>query len=57
MQRRDRSSNFELMRIFAMFLIITYHYALFSNFRFPAAEITFNRVESTCSSWYRDISW
>ena len=27
-----------------MFLIITYHYALFSNFRFPAAEITFNRV-------------
>ena len=34
MQRKDRSSNFELMRIFAMFLIITYHYALFSSFRF-----------------------
>ena len=44
MQRKDRSSNFELMRIFAMFLIITYHYALFSNFRFSAADITFNRV-------------
>ena len=44
MQRKDRSSNFELMRIFAMFLIITYHYALFSSFRFSPAEITFNRL-------------
>ncbi len=44
MQRRDRSSNFELMRIFAMFLIITYHYALFSAFRFPAGDLSFNRL-------------
>ena len=44
MQRKDRSSNFELMRIFAMFLIVTYHYALFSNFRFFTTDLTFNRL-------------
>ena len=44
MQRKDRSSNFELMRIFAMLLIITYHYALFSNFRYTAGTISFNRL-------------
>ncbi len=44
MERKDRSSNFELMRIFAMLLIITYHYALFSNFRYPAGDLSFNRL-------------
>ena len=44
MQRKDRSSNFELMRIFAMLLIVTYHYALFSNFRFYTTDVTFNRL-------------
>ena len=44
MQRKDRNSNFELMRIFAMLLIVTYHYALFSNFRFFTTELTFNRL-------------
>ena len=44
MDRKDRSSNFELLRIFAMLLIITYHYALFSNFRFSAGTLSFNRL-------------
>ena len=44
MQRNDRSSNFELMRIFAMLLIITYHYALFSNFRFSVSDMSVNRL-------------
>lgn len=44
MQRKDRSSNFELMRIFAMLLIVTYHYALFSNFRFYTTDLSFNRL-------------
>ena len=43
MDRKNRSSNFELMRIFAMLLIITYHYALFSNFRHSSGTLSFNR--------------
>jgi len=42
--RKQRESNFELMRIFAMFLIIAYHYVLFSNLRFNTAELSFNRL-------------
>ena len=44
MDRKNRSSNFELMRIFAMLLIITYHYALFSNFRHSSGTLSFNRL-------------
>ena len=44
MDRKQRSSNFELMRIFAMLLIVTYHYALFSGFRFVGTDIAANRL-------------
>lgn len=44
MDRKQRSSNFELMRIFAMLLIVTYHYALFSGLRFVGTDITANRL-------------
>ena len=44
MERKNRSSNFELMRIFAMLLIVAYHYVLFTRFMFVGSTITVNRL-------------
>ena len=44
MEKAERQSNFELMRIFSMLLIIAYHYVLFSNFHFSSFEMSFNRL-------------
>lgn len=41
---KERNSNFEILRIIAMFMIIIHHLAYHSQFNFPYNEITFNRL-------------
>lgn len=41
---KERNSNFELLRIIAMFMIIIHHLAYHSQFNFQYDELTFNRL-------------
>ncbi len=43
MKRKDRSSNFELLRIVAILLIISFHYVFSGGYSFDA-EISFNKI-------------
>ena len=40
----ERLSNFEILRIISMLLIICHHFALYSGFRYPSSTITMNSV-------------
>lgn len=42
--KSDRKSNIELLRIFAMVMIIAHHIAVHSNFNFPTNLISINRL-------------
>lgn len=42
--KTTRSSNFELLRILSMLMIVMHHYALFSGFVWDVGEITTNRL-------------
>lgn len=39
-----RKSNFELLRILAMLMIVAHHFAVHTNFQFPSGFTTINRV-------------
>ena len=41
---KDRNSNFELLRIMAMVMIVAHHFSIYGNFKFSADYITINRV-------------
>ncbi|MCM1262431.1 MAG: acyltransferase [Butyrivibrio sp.] len=41
---KERQSNFELLRIVAMILIVVSHYAGYIQPEFPTGAVTFNRV-------------
>ncbi|ORX64311.1 hypothetical protein BCR32DRAFT_306895 [Anaeromyces robustus] len=40
----ERSSNFELLRIFSMLFIISHHFSVHGGFEFSSEEITLNRL-------------
>ena len=40
----ERLSNFEILRIISMLLIICHHFALYSGCRYPSSTITMNSV-------------
>lgn len=42
--KKQRSSNFELLRILAMGIIVFHHFGVHSGFYYPANEITVNRL-------------
>lgn len=41
---QTRKSNLELLRIFAMLLIVAHHFAVHTNFQFPSSFTTINRA-------------
>lgn len=44
MEKSKRSTNLELLRILAMLMIITHHYALHSGFQFQDGVVTVNKI-------------
>ena len=48
--KKERNSNFELLRIFAMLMIVMHHYICHGGFVFDKA-LTFNKAVSECAYW------
>ena len=42
-EKKQRSSNLELLRIFCMFIIVMHHFALHSGFIY-GEELSFNKI-------------
>ena len=43
-EKKERNSNFELLRIIAMLMIVFHHFSVHGGFNYELTDISFNRL-------------